>query len=422
MNGTRKKVVAFDSWTVGGSMHLTRLVEPLGEAGIDLMLLHLGSWGHDVGRPDEERIGNLLTRDIRYYRGLSIPDVLAAEKPDAVMFLSTTAFAHRAINRYCRQAGIPTLHLYHGLVGVQSSLPHPMSARRQVALMADRVGKNVRRIWPLYLRSLQSTRAPASEWGGFVRDLWLQATGRAFFRVAPRDSSTTACAVYAEADVEHAVTRYRMPRDAVHVVGNIDLARFGLAASDLSSCVHRAKPATNEVLYIDTALIEAGVAFGNADECVGHLVATRDALASQGLRLVLKPHPALARTGVLDQIRNEGIATCDNSDFVPRLRDSRGAIGEPSSAALLPALLGLPLLLARYGRLRNLRYGPVLESYPRAGALTSVESAAEDLESLAARDPEGTEAWVRQNAGPLPADEMPARVTQVLASIMAPGR
>lgn len=65
-----KKIIGFDSWTQGWR-HFERLVPALERRGYQLILLHIGSWGHDKGRPNKEYIGRLLVRDIAFYQGKS---------------------------------------------------------------------------------------------------------------------------------------------------------------------------------------------------------------------------------------------------------------------------------------------------------------------------------------------------------------
>jgi hypothetical protein len=415
------KVIAFDSWTEG-AMNIERLVDAFAERSLDLFLIHIGSWGHDKGRSKEEMIGRLRIRDIGYYGRMSFKEILELERPAAVLFLSMQSFAHRAFNRYCAQIGIPTLHLYHGFIGVQSTVSkrlNPVNVRRQVSLACSRLGKSLTRLWPLYARALWQTRASLGDWLWFGNDVWRQVSGQAYSGVAAPDTSTTACCVYAEADMPHATERYRVPREAVCAVGNPDLARFGLREEDIGVCLSLRRVASKEIIYIDTALIEAGAVFDDADDFVRHLQETSAALVRQGFRLVVKLHPAHYRARVPKRLLELGIELCANEEFVTRLKSSTAAIVEPSSAALLPALLGLPLFLARYGKLREQEYGEVLTSYPRARVLDSIaelSSLAEEVVDGYASD--GIHNWLRVNAGPLPAEEMPKRVATVIEKII----
>ena len=81
--------------------------------------------------------------------------------------------------------------------------------------------------------------------------------------------------------------------------------------------------------------------------------------------------------------------------------------------------MGMPLFLANYGKLSDQRFGEVLTGYPRARPLRDMTAfnsllAAERLEC----DAERTLRWIEQNAGPLPAEEMPRRVADVAESLI----
>lgn len=414
-----RKVVAFDSWTEGAG-NIERLVSAFKAKGFELLLIHVGSWGHDLDRPLEERIGDLLVRDIRYYKGLPFSGILMEERPDAVLFLSTQSFIHRAFNRYCRELNVPTLHLYHGVVGVQrtaSARLNPLNIHSQISLVISRAAKNLVRTWPTYFKALWQTRASIRDWLWFVHDVWRQVSGRAYSGAAAPDASTTACCVYTNADISHAKTRYRIPVNSIFPVGNPDLTKFGLLETDIG-CGLNERTVTNNVIYIDTALIEAGAVFNDAQDFVGHLRQTADALSKQGYRLAVKLHPVHYRNGVADLLARAGIEICANEDFVPRLKTAAAAIVEPSSAALIPALLGLPLLLARHGKLAAQEYGDLLIAYPRGRSITSLDDFRSIIEHTVGRaDVNEIRAWIDENSGPLPPDRMPERVVQVAVLI-----
>ena len=80
------RILCFDSWT-RGSRHFVRLQNAFAQEGLQLKLVHLGSWGNDVGRPVVENIEQLDVADIAAYRGIDFDWILESEKPDAVVFL-----------------------------------------------------------------------------------------------------------------------------------------------------------------------------------------------------------------------------------------------------------------------------------------------------------------------------------------------
>ncbi len=409
------KVIGFDSWT-GGVQNYERLAQACVAQGIDFGVVHIGSWGGDPGRPAVETIAGVRYRDIGSYGSNRLDAVLDAERPDAVVFLSTDTFAHRAFNRLCRARAIPTLHLYHGLVSVQDVGPtraYEVQPLAQLRFVLERIPKALRYIWPAYMRSMMATGAPASDWRRFIADILVMASGRRRHTAAP-DTRTDKCCVYVDADRPHAVHRFGFRPEDVVAVGNPDLTRFGLDEAIVGSRLHE-RATSDEVVYIDTGLVYTGYVFLSPAEFIAHLVTTRDALARQGRRLVFKPHPDHARSGLLDELRSRDVALCSNEDLVPTLRRACAAIVEPSSLAIVPALMGLPVFLAQYGPLANQRYGAVLTSYPRQRALQDL---ARFHELLGAEEstPDAASArrWIDSNAGPLPAARMPTRVVDLI--------
>lgn len=426
-SGSKRRVLGFDSWTEG-SHHFERLVPAFERQGLELLLIHIGSWGHDKGRPAEEFIGRLKVRDISYYHGAGFEQILSAERPSAVLFLSTRAFAHQAFNRYAAKLKIPTVHLLHGLmsvqaVGVDSSKTYAVNYWQLLSAWSDKIGKNLFKLIPLYMRALIETRAPLRDWAGLGVELVNKALARNNNSIlAPVDAATTAGCVYTRADIPFLRDGYRVAEPAIYVVGNPDLARFGLVAEDFGCGLETASESATEVMYIDTALIEAGVVFDSRGDFINHLRCSHEKLAAQGFRMVVKLHPAHFRTGVPEALDALQIPICSGEDFVARLRTAAAVIVEPTTAAMIPALMGKPLFLAQYGKFTGQRYGLALTTYPRASALVELEQFAALLAAIRSRRcAEELRNWTAENAGPLPVEEMPKRVADALANVMRQG-
>lgn len=413
-----RKVIGFDSWT-GGVQNFERIARELTARGCEFRVVHIGSWGGDAGRPATERLQGVEYRDICAYGSNRLDAVLEAEDPDAVLFLSVDTFAHRAFNRLAQKRGIPTLHLYHGVVTVQAvdaGRVYKVNWAAQVRFILERIPKALRRIWPAYASAMWATGAKPFDWARFVGDIFVLASGRLPQTAAP-DAHTEKCCVYVEADAGHAVHRYGFRREDVIAVGNPDLARFGLVSADVGLHLGGADTG-NEVMYIDTGLVYTGMVFESRAQMLQHLISTSEALTRQGLKLIYKPHPSHLRTGMMDEFAAAGLSVVSRDEFLPRLRRCRAAIVEPSSLSVVPALLGMPLFLAEYGPLAGQRYGQVLTSYPRHHVLQDCDRIG-DLLATAGADRAAAEDWIARNAGPLPADAMPARVAEVLAQMAA---
>lgn len=411
-----RTVLAFDSWT-GGSSKYNRLVKALRDRGYQLLLIHLGSWGGDENHPQEEMIVDLHVRDISYYKGLGFDEIIEVENPVAVIFLSNDVFAHRAFNRYSLSKGIPTLRLYHGLVKVQAvggARQYKTNFWSQLRFVLARIPKGLFKVWPCYIKAMWRTNATLADWWRFFADMVSQVRGH-YIAVAAKDCQTTECAVYAPADVSHAIGKYKHSPEQVHVVGNPDIMAFGLTYEHMgvaatADCCERI-----EVVYVDTGLIYAGMVYDSSDDFFAHLSATRDALKAQGRSMSVKLHPQHFRTDLPNRLSAAGMEVLNNDNFVPRLQQCAAAIVEPSTAALIPAIVGVPLMLAHYGKLSGQAYGEVLLEYPRARLLDDPAQLNSLLEAEAAcLDAQAVMAWIRHNAGPLPAHLMPDRVAEVV--------
>lgn len=414
-----KMVLGFDSWT-GGAHNFARLVPAFRERGLELRLLHVGSWGGDVTRPKEETIGELPVRDVSWYGGKSLLEILDLEAPTAVLFLSNDVFAHRAFNRYCSLRGVPTIHLYHGLVEIQSTVGDRMykvNPFTQLLYVLKRVPKALAKVWPLYVHALHKTHADFQDWKRFISDIANLTMGK-YISVAAPDSRTNACAVYAEADVRHAIKKYGYSRDDVHVVGNPDLSKFKLTNELLGIANSTTRTANDEIIYIDTGLIYAGMVFAGPTDFLAHLTDLAKTLGVHGLKLAIKLHPDHHRTNFPGEVAKHGIRVIDDGDFVDSLMKCRAAMVEPSTAALIPSLLGLPVLMVAFGRLQNQKFGKVLMDYPRGALLTDEASVMTAIARIEQESKLELNSWIRTNSGPLPSDEMPSRVAALIDGLI----
>lgn len=416
------KIIGFDSWTKGAH-HFERLVPAFNDNDMSLMLVHLGSWGNDPGRPPREQIGGLMVKDIASYGYGAIDKVLKEEKPDAVIFLSTETFAHRAFNRFCMQRRIPTLLLYHGLVAVQvindTRGSYRIDRLSYLRFVLSKLFKTFCHTLPCYISALMSTKASWPEWRRFLSDLIYLGLGGKRHLVVARDARTTRCCVYTEPDIDHAVLDLGFSKDDVVAVGNPDLVRFGLKQEMIGSCMVSSGSHNREVMYIDTALTATGLIFKSKMEFIDHLKQTADSLTEQGIKMLFKPHPAHDAGFLAEQLKGLNIEFVANEKFLQRLEGCIACMVETTTLAMVPALMGLPLLYTNYGTLKELRFGPVLTSYPRGHMLQDLDNVSLLLRKDAERlDVEAVKNWITANAGPLPAEAMPKRVADVVQTMV----
>lgn len=418
-----KKILAFDSWT-GGSHHLIRLTRHLHEFNFSLKLLHLGSWGDDLGRNKCEKIDSLEVVDISYYGKLSLEEILEIESPHIVLFLSTHTFAHRALMRYCKKTNIPTFLLGHGLAGVMVNEKDVISFKKllyRLIFIFPRIGRFIIHVLPAYMRALWVTRGGIQDWIYLARDIGFSFFSSSYLGVAPKDSRASAYAVYTNADVKEYMSRYKCKKNDISVVGNPDLLYFGMTDDDICIRFSPQVSPKNEIMYIQTGYELEGIYFKNDDDFFCHVLNTNAALAEQAIKLTVKLKQFDRRPQLRDRFLASNIEVIDDINYLPRLKTSVAAIIEPTTA-MVPALMGIPLLLAQYGQLSNAAFGKIFLSYPAARHLTNLADIELKLnDALNFCDQDSINDWIKENSGPS-ASDMPLRVLKAINSLIIPAK
>jgi len=415
-----KKIIGFDSW-VGGYNHYQRILPRLQEKSIGFTLVHISSWGNDLKCPREINLGEMLVRDIAFYDH-SFEKVFDIEKPDAVIFLSTDTFAHRAFLLYCKQRSIPTLHLNHGVESIygqsESVLAVPeRSGVSHIKYVFSKLSKLFQYTFPCYIRALLKTKASLKDWKRFVSDIFQLAIGGEPAAVlSSDDSKATKAAVYIAAEAPYQISCYGYRDEDVVVVGNPDLIQFGLKETMLSNWSPPNKNTEKFVMYIETAIYSQATIYAGAHGFIKHLIETSNSLDSQGFKMRLKLKPDQAGIKMVEEgIAGENIELISNENFLPSLMECSACITETSTLALIPTLIGMPLLLAQYGVLESLSFGSVLKKYPRGYHLLDTSDLSDILIKDAERfDNSKLSSWISLMAGPLPPEKMPDRVFAII--------
>lgn len=419
------KVLFFDSWK-GGSHNFHRLVDAFQAVNIETLLVHLGSWGNEDELVREENLGQLKTRDIAYYKSSNLEKLLLTEKPDLVLFLSCHTFAHRAVNRYCRKYQIPTILLMHGVAQVipvdkDNQYQYQLSIKQYVLYIMSKFPKLFMYTFPCYIRALITTKAKVQDWLAFLMNIVDALTKPSKQRTAD-DGVTNICLTYIEADNNLIARLFGFSVSQMVAVGNPDLIHFGLNAQLIGSAVNEDIQHLQPVVYINTSQLSGYSLFDTKEEYVKFVVEIHQSLLQQGKRLILKPHPQDAKEFDLSVFEKQGIEVLDKKSFVPALQKSCAAIVEPSSAAVIPALFGLPVMMLKRGRFVNAAYGELLTAYPRAMYLTDITKFSQLLQDeFAGVNRENVLAWIKQYSGPLPAEDMPMRVANIALELIKHG-
>ncbi|HKY80081.1 MAG TPA: hypothetical protein VJM09_01250 [Sphingobium sp.] len=420
----RGLIVAFDSWT-GGITNLDRIKPYLDSIGYTLKLYHTESWQPADAQVALPSATGLEMTDVGDRRGSALLELFLEPRPAAVVFLSIDTFSHRAVNRFCKHAGIPTLWLNHGLGAIlttnkgKSLGMHPIA---RIKYLLPRVTRLFLQVLPTYMAALRVTKASPSDWFRIAKDTYLLAVGRYITKNAS-DSRCNITAIYTEADREQVIEKYWHEQDEVVAVGNPDLIYFGLKDEEVGLLAKRGAPETNEVVYVDSRLVHYGMAYASEEEFIAHLDEVRASVERQGYSLVLKLHPGHDGTAVPDILARKGYTLLQKEEFCARLLRAAAVIVEPSTAAAVPTLMGLPLLLGKFGSLRAMEYGLLLLNYPRSTQLSSLDDLGFEIHRLWNEPDKGAvRQWIGRNSGPLPSREFPKRVGNLLERVIEEAR
>ena len=409
-----KKILAIDGWTKG-SHHLSPLARELRKFHIELILIHTGSYGHDIGRPTEEEIDDMKVRDISYYANINILKILKVENPVALIFLSTRAFLHQTFIRYSSFLSIPTFHRFHGLISVQpihkkTSTFKPNLINR-LRLIANVLPKNLFKIWPIYFQSLIITKANFKTLKMFFVEIFSKMI---YLNIpAPIDSRTDYAFIYTNADLNYAHKTYHIQKKNIFTVGNPDLVSFDVDEKKIRMRdIHNVQ---KNVVYINTGLLEEGTVFKDEEDLIQHFLNTNKSLNENGFKLLLKPHPSTNKRSITKKLEENNVEIIENDLLVEKIKNCSFCIVEPSSASILPCLFGVPIMLAKYGKLKFQEYGFVLNSYPFSVTLSS-ENQINQLNKFNHKKISKSDFknWIKMNLGPLPSKDIHKRIAKII--------
>ena len=219
------KLIVFDSWTQG-SHHLDILAKTLREAGFKLILVHIGSWGHDKHAGSFKK-NYYKVNDINHYNiTWDLETIILNEKPDAVLFFSTRSLGHQAFNMLLKHHDIPTFHLYHGITSVRDT---SLSGRDTIPVInhvnsiIEAISRNLIYVIPAYFISCLKTKNVFRGVKNILTEIFLKVCMATQNTRAPEFCATDYGCVYVPLDAEHMVRTYRIPNDCVSVVGCPDL-------------------------------------------------------------------------------------------------------------------------------------------------------------------------------------------------------
>lgn len=420
---TRTRVIlGIDSWC-GGLKYFLNLHPQFKQRGYKLVLLHFGSWGHDLNRPNHELIQGMEVYDISYFGIKSFTQILHILNPTAILFFSISAILHQSVNIYACKFKIPTIHVFHGIVSVQSielTNLYKISLQKAFLNITSALWRNLSHVLPFFYKSLYLSNRLLTSWS-----LPLHMVRRRIFYESNCISpylKTDLGFVYITSDIQVITETYGNDPKLVTVVGNLDLKEHCLQNDDVGAlCILRKPQNTSHrlnVIYLDTALYHGGIIFNSPKDYLEHLLLTARALRLQSLNLYVKLHPAWTASSFPSLLQSYGIDLVDQSSTKTAILQAYSVIAEPTSLSILPAILGAKIALAKYSRLESLEYGELISSYPAAFKCYDIASYRDYVENMEI-DTSRQLQWIENNKGPWPPHLFAHRVTNTIHDYLA---
>jgi len=348
-NNVVNKVLIFDIWTQGAKYTeaLSRLMQ---SENINVKYVHIESrirsgmprhFRDLLSPPGTSRIGTQNCIDIDEYSG-SYLKCLEEERPDVVVLLSTSHMANRVMIRACQIHGIKSVYIMHG---------EGASASRALEL-AESWKKASR--WRFFFKLIKIPKyfylfkQYFYVTGSISETAYLSIqclTNPYKFIWIPEEHQSLmvdqAC-VFEEKDIEGVAQRLKIPREKMHVVGNL---RYWDIRPEANEDLASLKP---YVVYVDAAYVESGTI--TKEENTDFMEYLSEVAERHNYNLVVKLHPRSSMSTYYDLKKERDNVFVVDSDVNLHdvLKHSDLVIGHYSTALKEALGLGRNILCASW--------------------------------------------------------------------------
>lgn len=406
------KVLLFDVWTKG-LIHFPRLISEFKAQEIELSLVHSGSYGNEVRESTLEKIDGIQTYDITFF--LSLDDCFLKLNPDIILFLSLDTLFTRAINRYAKFHSIPTVNLYHGLHSAFGSLRNLKTNYLVVLLdIFPRLLINAKFLF-FYIRVLYATKPKIQDQLFLIEDIFLKLLGKDI-SVARLDGNPDFICVFNNYELIQAKKKYLAKNLSFFEVGIPDLLKFTGLSNSINTH-HISSHVRKVCTYIGTGPRSTNMLLSDYEEYFQHITEINNFLTKLGYKVNFKLHHSrIDSINILNDASDKKITLINDATFVQSLNQSKFSIIEPSSASLAPAIIGMPVVLLKVMNLKNLKFGPLFNEYPRSyhiHTFEELELLVDELDKNVSNLP-NIDNWLGKSLGPLPLKDLPSRIVNVL--------
>jgi hypothetical protein len=352
------KIIYFDYWTVG--IHNFKVFdESLRHAGLEVKLIHLGSW-RDPNTPAYQEIDGIKCYDISYFKTKLLYNIIRDEAPDAIITLNASFTIDRAITMICRNLGIKLIYLMHGIMTreeyIEDSIRETNRSRKEGLLR--KVVNQLKGIVPNYLFSLYKYDKKyffkSYPYKLLVNTL-LNPTRYLNFPPASFDLDPDLSLVYGNIDFRFYERRlFDKKKSVIKVVGNPGLDSYFQQFNELpferDSFLSQYNIPLNKpyVTYLEEGFVQDK--FWTVDRWLAFCETLLDVCTQSGRHLVIKLHPRTANSPYLESLRRlENLSLVDRTNLPKLINFTDKCISHYSTTLIYPILLNKPIFVPRWG-------------------------------------------------------------------------
>jgi hypothetical protein len=341
------KVLYFDYWT-RGIRHFADVDKYLRHEDCETLLVHLGS---QRGEPVQEphHVQGIRARDISYYGG-SLVRMLLQERPDTVLLLNAQT-EDRVLVRACRNLGIKTIFLMHGILTPKEGVGEALAVVDSAFGIRERLqrGPKYTRLLLEYMRAA-SLKSPAGILDPEIYTYFIRqavSPGRNLMGIWKyRDSCADLALVYSEIDRELIVSVGYDPKDTV-VVGNYNLD--GL----MQQLQNRKSPPETPTVARYVTYVENGfsdpkypIPGWTEDRVADEVIGVANVCYELGYRVKLKLHPSSDYSVLPRRVADHpGIDVLTHVDLAELIIRSSAVLGQSSSVLMMPLAARKPIVI-----------------------------------------------------------------------------
>lgn len=341
-------VIYFDYWT-RGIRHFIKIDNEVKEAGLRSLLVHLGSQRGEPLQIDRD-ISGIRCKDIALY-GSDLVAMLNVERPKLVLLLNNQT-EDKIIVRACRNLGIKTAYLMHGVLTPKDKLEETAQLVDSAFGATDRINRI-----PKYIRLFRQYMHAAklgSLSAVFDFEIYLYFARQAFSpggnlagKWKYRDSCADLALVYSKEDRDLFCSCIGYHEDRIIIVGNYNLDDLYAVFKRQPSC-DTALNLTKYVVYVENGFSDPKYTVsGWTESLVADEVESLANVCRQfSYKLVLKLHPSSDYSTLLDRVSDhENIDIIRHCDLGELIGGADLVVGQSSSVLMMALAARKPVVI-----------------------------------------------------------------------------